>query len=215
MFTGIIEEIGTVQHVRTSGHSMELTIAAQEVLTDVRLGDSIAVNGTCLTVTAFTGGTFTADVMPETFRATSLHNARTGTRVNLERAMPADGRFGGHFVTGHVDGTAIVAESQHIENSLVMQLTLPTGNTSYVLPKGSIALDGTSLTIFNVAGDTISISLIPHTQKSTVLAERKPGDRVNVEFDLLAKYTEKMLIPAVPTEKKPITASLLEENGFL
>ncbi|WJY26850.1 riboflavin synthase [Sporosarcina trichiuri] len=213
MFTGIIEEIGIVRRVKTAGQSMELTISADVVLADVRLGDSIAVNGTCLTVTGFTDRDFTADIMPETFRATSLHRAGSGTRVNLERAMRADGRFGGHFVTGHVDGTAVVRDCTYTENALVMELTLPPEGRAYVLPKGSIAFDGTSLTIFNVQDDTVTISLIPHTRSATVLADRKPGDRVNVEFDMLAKYTEKMVVPADPV-KQPLTASFLEQHGF-
>ncbi|WP_432353595.1 riboflavin synthase [Sporosarcina sp. A2] len=215
MFTGIIEEIGTIRKVRSSGQSMQLTIEAVNVLTDVRLGDSIAVNGTCLTVTSFTSNQFTADVMPETFRLTSLHNASTGTPVNLERALSADSRLGGHFVSGHVDGTAIVQQCQHIENSLVMYLSLPPGGFMYVIPKGSIALDGTSLTIFDVTDEMISISLIPHTQETTVLTQRKPGDRVNVEFDMLAKYTHKMLQPHTSSSKKPLTEEFLERNGFL
>lgn len=215
MFTGIIEEIGTIRKVSSSGQSMELTIGATEVLTDVRLGDSISVNGACLTVTSFTPSQFTADVMPETFRATSLHNANAGTRVNLERALRSDSRLGGHFVSGHIDGTAIVQQCQHIENSLVMHLSLPPGGFMYVLPKGSIALDGTSLTIFDVTDESISISLIPHTQETTVLSQRKPGDRVNVEFDMLAKYTHKILQPHASSTKKPLTEDFLERNGFL
>lgn len=215
MFTGIIEEIGTVRTVRSSGQSMELTVAAVEILKDVRLGDSIAVNGTCLTVTSFTNGQFTADVMPETFRTTSLHNAKAGTSVNLERALRADSRLGGHFVSGHVDGTAIVQKCQHIENSLVMHLSLPPGGLNYVLPKGSIALDGTSLTIFDVDDESISISLIPHTQKTTVLAQRKPGERVNVEFDMLAKYMFNMLQKQTPSAKRPLNEDFLQQNGFL
>ena len=215
MFTGIIEEIGTVRTVRASGQSMELTVAAAEILKDVRLGDSIAVNGTCLTVTSFTTGQFTADVMPETFRTTSLHNSKAGTSVNLERALRADSRLGGHFVSGHVDGIAIVQKCQHIENSLVMHLSLPPDGLNYVLPKGSIALDGTSLTIFDVADESISISLIPHTQKTTVLAQRKPGDRVNVEFDMLAKYMFNMLQRQTLSEKRPLNEDFLQQNGFL
>ncbi|MGG0643823.1 riboflavin synthase [Sporosarcina gallistercoris] len=215
MFTGIIEEIGTLRTIRSSGQSMELTVAANEILKDVRLGDSIAVNGTCLTVTSFTDEQFTLDVMPETFRATSLHNAKAGTAVNLERALRADSRLGGHFVTGHVDGTAVVLKCQHVENSLVMHLSLPPEGLPYVLPKGSIALDGTSLTIFQVMDDCISISLIPHTQKTTILAKRQPGDRVNVEFDMLAKYTFNMLKRQHSSANQPLNKDFLQQNGFL
>ncbi|KKB34663.1 riboflavin synthase [Bacillus thermotolerans] len=214
MFTGIIEEIGTVKEVMPATESLELVIAASKVLEDVHLGDSIAINGVCLTVTSFTEDAFTADVMPETFHSTSLSKVRRGSKVNLERAMSANGRFGGHFVSGHVDGVGTVSGKRQVENALYMDITYPSECASYLMPKGSVALDGTSLTIFGVNEKELTISLIPHTQEETILAQKAIGEPVNIECDMLAKYVERMVNRQPEKPSSNITMELLERNGF-
>ncbi|HZG71410.1 MAG TPA: riboflavin synthase [Chondromyces sp.] len=217
MFTGIIEEIGTVEKISRNQESLSMSIAAKKVLEDVALGDSIAVNGVCLTVTSFTKSHFTADVMPETFRDTSLKIITSGSRVNLERAMSANGRFGGHFVSGHIDGVGTISGKKRIENALYITIAFPPAFRTYLLEKGSVALDGTSLTIFKVDENELTISLIPHTQEESILASKAVGDPVNIECDMLAKYVEKMLNGKRQQEEKKssITLSMLEKNGFL
>ncbi|MFD1707301.1 riboflavin synthase [Siminovitchia sediminis] len=213
MFTGIIEEIGTVIRIDRKAKSFTIHIQAHTILEDVRLGDSIAVNGVCLTVTDFSRSMFQADVMPETFKSTSLRLLSSGSKVNLERAMAANGRFGGHFVSGHVDGTGLVLNKKRMENALYMDIQIPEVFHPYVMEKGSIAIDGTSLTIFGIEKDTITISLVPHTQSETILAEKNLGDPVNIELDMLAKYVRRML--GSNQEKQEITMDFLTEKGFI
>ncbi|WP_153730830.1 riboflavin synthase [Sporosarcina obsidiansis] len=213
MFTGIIEEIGSVKNVQTGAKSMTLSIAANKVLADVHLGDSIAVNGVCLTVKDFSENQFSADVMPETVTSTSLRQLTAGSQVNLERALAANGRFGGHFVTGHVDGVATIREKRTFDNALYIRLSLPNNYRPYLLQKGSIALDGTSLTIFEVNQTDITISLIPHSQEMTVMAKKQVGEVVNFECDLLAKYVESML-GRKQTEDQTLTEDFLQQHGF-
>lgn len=217
MFTGIIEEVGTVSNLKKQAKSLVMTIQASTVLEDVQLGDSIAINGVCLTVTSFTSNQFDVDVMPETFDSTSLKSLEVGSKVNLERAMAANGRFGGHFVSGHVDGVGTIIKRQMVENALYMTIQAPAFCLPFFMLKGSVAIDGTSLTIFHVEEDTLTISLIPHTRGATILAEKKIGDQVNIECDMLAKYVQQMLQP-VETEKdkeSKITMDFLEANGFM
>ncbi len=217
MFTGIIEEVGTVSNLKKQAKSLVMTIQASTVLEDVQLGDSIAINGVCLTVTSFTSNQFDVDVMPETFDSTSLKSLEVGSKVNLERAMAANGRFGGHFVSGHVDGVGTIIKRQMVENALYMTIQAPEVCLPFFMLKGSVAIDGTSLTIFHVEEDTLTISLIPHTRGATILAEKKIGDQVNIECDMLAKYVQQMLQP-VETEKdkeSKITMDFLEANGFM
>ncbi|ARD47347.1 riboflavin synthase [Sporosarcina sp. P33] len=214
MFTGIIEEIGTVKHIQPGAQSMTLTIGASTVLTDVQLGDSIAVNGVCLTVKHFTKDQFAADVMPETMASTSLRQLSAGSPVNLERALAANGRLGGHFVTGHVDGVAIIREKSTVDNALYIRLSLPEQYGRYLLNKGSIALDGTSLTIFEVKDTDITISLIPHSQEMTVIAKKQAGDTVNFECDMLAKYVENMLQKRQDSGQT-MTKDFLQQHGFM
>ncbi|PID15813.1 riboflavin synthase [Sporosarcina sp. P34] len=214
MFTGIIEEIGSVKQIQPGAQSMTVTIAASLVLTDVRIGDSIAVNGVCLTVKSFTKDQFAADVMPETITSTSLRQLATGSPVNLERALAANGRFGGHFVTGHVDGIATIRDKRTVDNALYIRLSLPQGYDSYLLHKGSIALDGTSLTIFEVQDTDITISLIPHSQEMTVIAKKQVGDIVNFECDMLAKYVENMLRKRQDTGQT-MSKDFLQQHGFM
>ncbi|WP_338749106.1 riboflavin synthase [Bacillus sp. FJAT-52991] len=214
MFTGIVEEIGTVESVKAGAQSLELAIKAKTMLEDVKLGDSIAVNGVCLTVTSFTSQQFTADVMPETFHATSLRVLTRGSTVNLERAIAANGRFGGHFVSGHIDGVGTIISKKRVENALYIEIEYPEEFAHYFLHRGSVALDGTSLTIFAVDNKKLTISLIPHTQEETILAEKNIGDPVNIECDLLAKYIERMLHQKKEEKTSTITMDLLEKHGF-
>ncbi|GIN93152.1 riboflavin synthase subunit alpha [Siminovitchia terrae] len=214
MFTGIVEEIGKVLRIDRKVKSFTIHIQAKRILEDVQLGDSIAVNGVCLTVTEFSRSSFQADVMPETFHATSLRMLSPGSMVNLERAMAANGRFGGHFVSGHVDGTGSLLSKKRVENALYMTFQIPEEFKVFVVEKGSIAIDGTSLTIFEASGGKITISLVPHTQAETVLANKNIGDSVNIEFDMLGKYIYHML-ESRKEVKTEITMDKLIENGFI
>jgi len=218
MFTGIIEEIGKVAKIQRTANSYVLTIEAKKILQDVHLGDSIAVNGVCLTVTSFSGEQFTVDVMPETVKATSLNNVQSGTKVNLERAMAAGGRFGGHFVSGHADGTGVIKRKQALENAIYYEIEADPEVLRYVIVRGSIAVDGTSLTVFDVSDSNFTLSLIPHTLSETVIGLKGPGDIVNLECDMIGKYVSHFIknLGNEPQQKKKtgITQSFLEENGF-
>ncbi len=193
MFTGIIEELGTLAARTDGAESSVIEVHASTVATDLRHGDSVAVDGVCLTVTSATGSGFTADVMAETLARSTLGRLRTGDPVNLERAMRADGRFGGHVVQGHVDATTTVLAREPGEAWEVVTLALPEQLRPYVVHKGSIALDGVSLTVSARDDTTFAVSLVPTTLQLTTLGARRPGDEVNVEVDVLAKYVESML----------------------
>ncbi|MEH7455942.1 riboflavin synthase [Bacillus sp. JJ1127] len=214
MFTGIVEELGTISNIKQSGEAMELTIHANSILSDVKLGDSIAVNGICLTVTSFTASSFTVDAMPETMKSTSLCMLKPRSKVNLERAMAANGRFGGHFVTGHIDGVGtIVSKKQHF-NAIYYKIGIPNDLLRYCLQKGSVAVDGTSLTIFDIDESSITISLIPHTVSESIIGEKVAGDIVNIECDMIGKYIEHFI--SKPAKRgSSVTESFLQENGFL
>lgn len=193
MFTGIVEEIGSVKSVKRNGHSLRLVLSGAKVLDDVKIGDSISVNGICLTVTTFDASSFAVDVMPETLKASSLDGVKPGTHVNLERAMPANGRFGGHFVSGHVDGVGRITKKRPLANAVYVDIQCDPSLLPYIVPKGSISVDGTSLTVFDVSERGFTLSLIPHTYSETVLGSKHVGDPVNLECDLLAKYMEKLV----------------------
>lgn len=210
MFTGIVEEIGTVQAVSKGKQAMQMTITAKVVVADVKLGDSIAVNGVCLTVTTFSSNHFTADIMPETYQATNLHQLQVGNPVNLERAMSAGGRFGGHMVSGHIDDVGVIQSIRSQSNAVVIQVSISQTLADQCIKKGSITIDGTSLTIFDVTKQTISISLIPHTYKESVLGQKKVGAFVNVETDLLSKYVQHHL----QKKSSNLTFDFLKKNGF-
>ncbi len=212
MFTGIVEEMGTVCGVTRGRHSAVLRVQASRVLEGTRVGDSIAVNGICLTVTSLSGGTFTADVMHETLNRSSLARVSVGSRVNLERAMAADGRFGGHIVAGHVDGLGTVTDLRRDDNAVWYTVACGPELLRYIVEKGSITVDGVSLTVAAVSGRDFSVSVIPHTVRQTVLQERRRGDCVNLETDVIGKYVEKLLAPA--PEKGPITKEFLTRYGF-
>lgn len=222
MFTGIIEEIGVMRRISRQGQGMILTIAAANILEDIHLGDSIAVNGVCLTVVSFDGGSITVDVMPETFRHTGLSGLKPGSRVNLERAMSPHGRFGGHIVQGHVDTTAAIIFRQPEDNAVVFGAEpADKGVLRYIVPRGSIAIDGISLTVVRVTEHDFAVSIIPHTLAETILNEKQPGDTVNIECDILGKYVERMLSArfadpaAESTKTSKLTASFLTEHGFM
>ncbi len=213
MFTGIIEEVGAVRHIRMGSASCVITVGAEKVLTDVHIGDSIAVNGTCLTVCSFDGGSFSADVMPETMRRTNLGTLAPGSPVNLERAMAANGRFGGHIVSGHIDGTGQVRSLRREDNAVWVRIAASPDILRYIVEKGSIAIDGISLTVADVTMQDFAVSVIPHTGEETTLLHKKPGDIVNLECDILAKYVEKLL--GHSTAKGGITPQFLSEHGFI
>ncbi|MCI5690273.1 MAG: riboflavin synthase [Clostridiales bacterium] len=216
MFTGIVEEVGTLKAIRKGAHSAVLEIQAKVVLEDIHLGDSIAVNGVCLTATSFSPAGFTADVMHETLNRSSLAALRPGSRVNLERAMAANGRFGGHIVAGHVDGLGTVRRIEKDDNAIWFTIAAGPEILRYVVEKGSFTIDGISLTVARVDADSFAISAIPHTVAVTVLADRKVGDPVNLETDIIGKYVEKLLRPApeAPQRKAGITKEFLTRYGF-
>ena len=193
MFTGIVEELGTVAAVEDQGDAIRLGIRAATVLEGTGLGDSISVNGCCLTVTSIDGDTWTADVMQETLDKTSLYGVRPGDAVNLERAVTADKRLGGHIVQGHVDGVGEVVSRTPSEHWEVVEIAMPEALSRYLVDKGSITVDGVSLTVVEAGTDRFTVSLIPETLARTTLGGRRPGDRVNLEVDVIAKHVEKLL----------------------
>ena len=222
MFTGIVEETGTVQRLTTGGVWGKISVLASRVTGDARRGDSIAVNGVCLTVTDLFSGGFTADVMAETLRRTNLGSLKAGQHVNLERAMAANGRFGGHIVSGHIDSTGeLLALTQE---GFARRLTIAADAEllELVVSQGSIAIDGISLTVARRLEDRFEVSLIPTTQSDTTLTEKRPGDRLNLETDLIGKYVRALLRPAPPetaaAQTTPaaggLTAAFLAEHGF-
>ncbi len=215
MFTGIIEETGTVKRV-VSGASGSLEIQAKKVLENTMIGDSIAVNGICLTVTTMSESHFTADVMAETMRRTNLGTLHNGSKVNLERAMSAGGRFGGHIVSGHIDGTGTVLSLKPEGNAVWVTIGADASILRYIVEKGSIAIDGISLTVAYVDDECFKVSIIPHTGAETTLLARKPGDKVNLENDIVAKYIEKLMKPYAGEQEETggISMEFLLENGF-
>lgn len=193
MFTGLIEETGVIAGIRRGQHSAVLTIRAEAILPGTKTGDSIAVNGVCLTCTSLGAGSFTADVMHETLDRSSLGALRPGSRVNLERAMPADGRFGGHIVAGHVDGTGRIRSVRRDDNAVWYTIAAGPQILRHIVEKGSVTVDGISLTVAGLLPDAFEVSVIPHTAAVTALSDRKAGDTVNIENDVIGKYVERLL----------------------
>lgn len=214
MFTGIIEELGTVISVKRGGQSSVIRIGASKILEDLHTGDSIAVNGVCLTAVAFDGQGFTADVMNETFEKSTLESLRPKDPVNLERAMSAGGRFGGHIVAGHVDGTGTILSVKQDANAVWFKVEARPETLRYCIKKGSIAIDGISLTIAETGTSWFQVSVIPHTLRHTVLGFRKPGDAVNLENDMIGKYVEKLLKPKTGEKSSSLTEEMLIKAGF-
>ena len=223
MFTGIIEEIGEISGVKRGHVSSRLAIRGKKIFRDLKLGDSVAVNGVCLTATSISGDIFEADVMAETLRRTNLGGFSNGTRVNLERAMAAGGRFGGHIVSGHIDGTGRVSSLVREENAVWVRIDAEDKILRYIIEKGSIAIDGISLTVAETGPGYFKVSIIPHTGEETTLLRRRPGDIVNLENDVVGKYVERLLNfsagngEAFGQKAKAggIDLNLLSENGFL
>ena len=215
MFTGIVEEVGRIITADRKGNSARLKIEAEKVLEDIKIGDSIAVNGICLTVTSFGKNYFTADVMHETLRRSSIGEAAAGSPVNLERAMAANSRFGGHIVTGHIDGTGTICEVKSDEIAVCYSIKAPEKIMHYIVEKGSVAVDGISLTVAKTTQTTFMVSVIPHTAQCTVLAHKKAGDKVNLENDCIGKYVEKLLgISRQSKKHQGLTLEKLLQNGF-
>ena len=218
MFTGIVEEIGELESILSGSRAGSLRIRAKTVLEGTKLGDSIAVNGVCLTVTEHTDGDFCADVMPETLRRSNLGLLQRGSKVNLERAMAANGRFGGHIVSGHIDGMGTIHHLQREENAVWIRITAAPSILSLIVEKGSITIDGISLTVARTDDKTFSVSIIPHTQKETTLQYLREGDAVNLETDIVGKYVEKLMKPEPEEDKdssRGLTEDFLRENGFI
>lgn len=216
MFTGIVEETGTLRSLSRGSKSCVIHVQCSTVLEDTRIGDSIAVNGICLTVTSMESGGFTADVMNETLSRSSLAQTRPGDPVNLERAMAANGRFGGHIVSGHIDGTGIIREIRDDDNAVWYTVEAPPEILRYVVEKSSIAIDGISLTVARVDDRSFQVSVIPHTRAVTALSSRRVGSPVNLENDIVGKYVEKLMQPA-PSESGPasgITMEFLAQHGY-
>lgn len=215
MFTGLVEETGELLGIRRGVHSCVLTVGCKTVLQNTEVGDSIAVNGVCLTVTSLGNGCFTADVMSETLNRSSLGSLRPLSKVNLERAMPADGRFGGHIVSGHIDGTGRIEEIVPDDNAVWYQIAAGPEILRYIVEKGSVAMDGISLTVAYIDERCFKVSVIPHTQQVTALQEKRAGDAVNLECDIIGKYVEKLMTPKQSGKKgSKITEEFLHEYGF-
>lgn len=224
MFTGIIEEVGTVMSVKSSANAMKLTIRAPKVTQDINMGDSIAVNGICLTACGLGRESFTVDVMGETLSRTSLKVLKCGSHVNLERALTFNGRLGGHIVSGHIDGIGTVTAIKNDDIARLITISAPQAVMDLIVEKGSVAVDGISLTVASVSSGDFTVSVIPHTMDNTILTEKTPGDTVNLENDCIGKYVRKLMELSEHemqdaaarrcSGKSRVTAGFLTENGF-
>lgn len=220
MFTGIIESIGTIRDMQPKGGDMRLTIATGKLdMSDVALGDSIAVNGVCLTAVALDSGSFSADVSRETLSLTSLGHLACGSKVNLEKALTLQTRLGGHLVSGHVDGLGEVISRHDDARSVRFSIRAPAQLAKYIAAKGSITMDGTSLTVNKVEGGTFELNIVPHTLSETIIADYRSGTAVNLEVDVIARYLERLLLGDNAAEMMPhsgaITEAFLAEHGFM
>lgn len=216
MFTGLVEEVGSIKAVAKSSKSARITIKATKVLEGVQLGDSISTNGVCLTVTDFSTNYFTVDVMAETMRRSNLKNLSPGDEINLERALRLGDRLGGHIVSGHIDGVGFISKYENEDNAVWITIQTPPELLRYIIEKGSIAIDGVSLTVAYVDDTCFKVSIIPHTKDATTLLRKKMGDEVNLECDMVGKYIEKLVSVKEETNtKKGIDINFLSENGFL
>ncbi|HHW60702.1 MAG TPA: riboflavin synthase [Syntrophomonadaceae bacterium] len=215
MFTGIIEELGTVQRIEKGINSSQLYIQARQVLADTKIGDSIAVNGVCLTVTEYGDDYFVADVMAETLLRTTLKQLSNGTRVNLERALRVGDRMGGHIVQGHVDGVGTIVEQRKEDIATIIYIKADPELLRYIVPKGSIAIDGISLTVVDVQTSRFSVSIIPHTEAVTTLGLKRTGEQVNLETDIIGRYVERLLSQESLQPPSGLSINTLAENGFI
>ncbi|MBO2523814.1 MAG: riboflavin synthase [Bacteroidetes bacterium] len=213
MFTGIIEEIGKVKAITRGANSIRLTIAVKKILDDIHIGDSICTNGVCLTVTTFDNDSYTADVMPETMNRTNFKDLRINDLVNCERAMPANGRFGGHIVSGHIDGTGIISKMTRDDKAIRVKIETRPEILRYIVEKGSITIDGISLTVTDVSSYDFGVSIIQHTQDETTLTKKKIGDTVNLENDIVGKYIEKF-VGNITARNDERLLNLLKDNNY-
>jgi riboflavin synthase len=211
MFTGIIEEKGIIKSIRTAGRTARISVSANKVLEGLKVGDSINTDGVCLTVTEFSSSSFTVDVMPETMLRSTFTDLRSGNSVNLERALRLSDRLGGHIVSGHIDGTGIIDRIRQDENAVWLLVKAEEPILKYIVDKGSVAIDGISLTVVKTDKRTFEVSIIPHTQSETTLLTKKTGDKVNIECDILGKYVEKL---SGKNDRK-MDMNFLAENGFV
>ena len=214
MFTGLIEEVGRMDKISKGEKSLKLTIVAQKVLEDIKIGDSISTNGVCLTVVEYTNNSFTVDVMPETLRNTNLGQLEKGSILNLERALQLSDRIGGHIVSGHIDGIGNIVEFKVEDNATWITIETTRDVIKYILPKGSIAIDGTSLTVVDVKDNSFRVSIIPITKDETTLLKKSVGDEVNLECDMVGKYIERFL-NFKEDKQSTIDLDFLEQNGYL
>ena len=214
MFTGIIEEIGKVKAIVRHANSIKLTIAVKKILEDMHIGDSICTNGVCLTVTTFDDGSYTADVMPETMNRTNFKDLRINDLVNCERAMPANGRFGGHIVSGHIDGIGVISKMSRDDKAIRIKIETKPEILNYIVEKGSITIDGISLTVTEVSSWDFGVSIIEHTQDATTLTKKKVGETVNLENDIVGKYIEKF-VGSFSAKRDENLLNLLNDNNFL
>ena len=216
MFTGLVAELGTVQNLARQGASYHLTVSAHKVMQNLKIGDSVAVNGACLTVVRLTEDSFTADVMPETVRLTNIGQLNAGSKVNLERTLRLCDGLDGHIVSGHVEGLGTISSQRPEGIAVVVTISTEPRLLRYILPKGSIAIDGISLTVTQVTESSFSVSLIPHTAKETTLGFKRVGDQVNLETDIIGKYVERMLgLQPQGQQEAPLDKNILFENGFI
>jgi len=215
MFTGLIEDLGTLRELRRESNSVRLTVGTAIPVAELRLGDSVAVNGICLTVVDIGKGSFSADVSPETLERSTLGGLTAGCRVNLERALRLSDRLGGHLVSGHVDAIATISERVEDSNAIRFTFRLPAAVNRFVAEKGSVAIDGISLTVNAVTEETFSVAVIPHTLAMTTLQEKKSGDRVNIETDLIARYLARLLGAEEAKPKGDLNFDFLAKHGFL
>lgn len=221
MFTGIIEGLGTVAKLRSSGRGKRLVVATDLSLKEIKIGDSIAVNGACLTVVAKNANRFEADLSPETLSLTTLNKAKTGDRVNLERALRISDRLDGHLVSGHIDGIGTLSDREKDDNAIIISIAVTEALSRYMIPKGSVAVDGISLTVNSCSPDRFSVSIIPHTAKLTTLGFKKKGEAVNIETDMIGKYVERFLhatdggYQKGSAKKSAVDMELLLKSGFL
>lgn len=216
MFTGLVEEIGKIEAIAKGERSARLTIKAEKIIKDLNIGDSISTNGVCLTVTSFSRNIFTVDVMAETMRRSNLGNLCAGEEVNLERAMKAEGRFGGHIVSGHIDGIGKITSLEKEDNATCISISTESNLLKYIVEKGSITIDGISLTVAYVNDQRFTVCIIPHTAKETTLLNKNIGDMVNLECDIIGKYVEKLLtFKNLEDKTSNITTDFLKSNGFM
>lgn len=212
MFTGIIEGLGIIRTIRSSGHGRQISIEADFALENTKIGDSIAVNGACLTAVTLNGKNFTTDVSPETVSKTTFAKTVVGQRVNLERALRLSDRLDGHLVSGHIDGMGVIRNRKTLDNAIIITIGVPESLAKYMIPKGSVAVDGVSLTINRCDKDSFDVSIIPHTAKLTTVGFKSVGDSVNIETDMIGKYVERFVLGK---RQSGITMELLAKNGFL